>query len=1002
MTRFLPLLMLVIGLAAGEAATIEVRDRLWRFGSTEHWDVWWESAGVRPYGVTTTPDATILEIHKGQAPLELPLLDSRFVQGLRPDSPELITLSVVLEAGDGVEVGLNLTDAKGMSGCMGLRALAPGGNRLEWRTTDKPLWTWGTVHPGGMQPPLRLWNLMIKRPAGAAARLRFTGAEAMRRERAVDAVELSLVTGSPIGVVTVGEEEGLALALANRGPREQTLALATHWEDWDGRVQREHATLTVAAGAAQAWKPRSAFTRRGAWKVDCTLTDAAGQSRSERFWFARLDQPPPRRGRGDGFLFGVNSGIMGPGHDADQTRSIEALRRCNARVTRAGVNWEYVSHAAGQWDQAWFDWFGLQLEALDAVGVEAQFLLAYTAKWAAPRELQQAEDMRQWLFSPPPPEAWRSYVQEMATRFHDRIRFWEVWNETDIVDFWPGTYEQYDRILRVSHDVLKAADPQAQVLTSGFAILAGHGGKKDPEFARKVVTRSRESFDVLALHLHGPFPGFRSQVDDLLPPLRAACVPEAPIYFNETAVNVDEGGERFQAVHLAKKVLYTMGIKAVGYTWYNLRSGRRIPIPGGDVNWGLLTEDWYPRPAFSAFATLAGRLAEARSEGFVTAAPGRIALALREPTAAWFAAWDEDAARSAGPQLVEAGAEAIAVAIDLMGDERNLPVVEGKVLWDVGREPGLLRLANARPDAGLQAPLITCARPPIAVPGRELQVPLVLRNPLARPMRMRLRPAAPKGWTIAIPEQTVAIQPGGEATTVFALQVPPGLRYGDMPAMALAFECLGTAWTGTMQVPLPVGALIPAGGWERPADLTLADRACVVNQNENVPQRAHLAWAGAADCSARAWLQLDGERLRLRVSVQDDKHRQIHSEGGIWQGDSIQFGISGGGRRGFWELGLAMRDDGAVQAVTWLRPEGQGEPLAVAERAVVRVGTTTRYDIAMPLTALGMTARDLREGIGFNLVVNDDDGDDREGWMQLAPGIAERKDSSEFPTIRFE
>ena len=43
----------------------------------------------------------------------------------------------------------------------------------------------------------------------------------------------------------------------------------------------------------------------------------------------------------------------------------------------------------------------------------------------------------------------------------------------------------------------------------------------------------------------------------------------------------------------------------------------------------------------------------------------------------------------------------------------------------------------------------------------------------------------------------------------------------------------------------------------------------------------------------------------------------------------------------------------------------------------------------------------LNHGFRFNLLVNDNDGEGRRGWIAIAPGIGERKDPSLFPFIIF-
>ena len=65
-------------------------------------------------------------------------------------------------------------------------------------------------------------------------------------------------------------------------------------------------------------------------------------------------------------------------------------------------------------------------------------------------------------------------------------------------------------------------------------------------------------------------------------------------------------------------------------------------------------------------------------------------------------------------------------------------------------------------------------------------------------------------------------------------------------------------------------------------------------------------------------------------------------------------------------------------------------------------GTDTTYDIELPYADFGLSDAILESGLRFNLVINDNDGQMREGFMRVAPGIGERKDAASFPLIRFD
>ena len=57
---------------------------------------------------------------------------------------------------------------------------------------------------------------------------------------------------------------------------------------------------------------------------------------------------------------------------------------------------------------------------------------------------------------------------------------------------------------------------------------------------------------------------------------------------------------------------------------------------------------------------------------------------------------------------------------------------------------------------------------------------------------------------------------------------------------------------------------------------------------------------------------------------------------------------------------------------------------------------------AIPLAALGIGRQALRDGFRFNLIVNDNDGQGRKGWIQVAPGLGGNKDAEQYPFVVFE
>jgi hypothetical protein len=67
------------------------------------------------------------------------------------------------------------------------------------------------------------------------------------------------------------------------------------------------------------------------------------------------------------------------------------------------------------------------------------------------------------------------YNQGWAKGYHDRIRYWEFWNEPEIAIFWSGTPEQFYTLYEKIARALKSVDPSLKVGAPAKAFALGEG-----------------------------------------------------------------------------------------------------------------------------------------------------------------------------------------------------------------------------------------------------------------------------------------------------------------------------------------------------------------------------------------------------------------------------------------------------------------------------------------------------------------------------------------------
>lgn len=166
------------------------------------------------------------------------------------------------------------------------------------------------------------------------------------------------------------------------------------------------------------------------------------------------------------------------------------------------------------------------------------------------------------------------------------------------------------------------------------------------------------------------------------------------------------------------------------------------------------------------------------------------------------------------------------------------------------------------------------------------------------------------------------------------------------------------------------------------------------------------SWGGPDDLSATAEVRWDDDKLYVNVDVKDDVHDQTWSGSDIWQGDSLQIGIDlsredGSASENVNELGFALHRDGTVEAWRWRAPSGIAPgQFQEAQASVTRDENEriTRYALEIPFVSLHGDghAFDPSAPLGLALLVNENDGAGRTGFIEYNGGIGASKDATKF------
>jgi len=339
-----------------------------------------------------------------------------------------------------------------------------------------------------------------------------------------------------------------------------------------------------------------------------------------------------------------------------------------------------------------------------------------------------------------------------------------------------------------------------------------------------------------------------------------------------------------------------------------------------------------------------------------------------------------------------------AILTDMMGRTTSLKPVAGCYTIPISYEPAFFNAIGKRASIELVKSIIDA--PSATLPEGELSAYEVkVENPLA----VRLTGSLTfQSDTIksSVSTLNVDVAPGKTQALPLRLQIAPGA--GAMHILHVRFEPSANLPTIEKDVRLRTAVKLPfliasESTEDRPPLVTLDPRKNLVSLYTATPMES-LKFHGPADLSAKAWIWQSTEGIRVRVVVTDDVHFQREQPGSYWKGDSMQFALIGPSDK-LLEWTTALTGDGPrIERSVW-PSEWAGVPVSERVR-VTRVGTLTTYDITIP-SVIPEIGKSIEYGCRMSLLVNDNDGAGRKGWLEWTPGIGVTKDPTSFVPIAF-
>ena len=500
---------------------------------------------------------------------------------------------------------------------------------------------------------------------------------------------LDVDLGFPLHVTT-DRTRPVGVVLCDDAPRRwRGMLVAT---DFFGSAVTVRVDRTASAGESVrvTLPPPQRF---GAWSVEARMDDGS-EVASTRFACVPENGRSPRPAR-DAFAMGCQ--IQLPGYTPeDRQLAVRAAETMGAKVVR--LNFCSFKSVCEKGPDCDFTQADAVMALLEPMGVKVCANIYGTPKWAR-RDEDRGKTGEPWYAYPPREGLYRDFCRELAAHYGEKISWYEIGNEWDLLPADVLSLEDGVRILREAYEGIKAGCPSARVVPNGWAVATGASlAQARPDFQESLMESAKGSYDAHAIHIHGPYSHYVRELEKFFA-WRTARGIVAPWFPNETALTCVNGQERAAARDVWRKILYGWAHGAVSHSWYQLRSDGDNPKSHGD-NYGLMTRRFYPRYTFAAFAALTHLLNGATFAGAYCDTPVRQVLRFKtvRGKVPEIAVVGFDVSRTDGNRIdVSFSTDAKCVlSYDLMGNEIGVePDRDGRVTLRLDETPCALRFIGA-------------------------------------------------------------------------------------------------------------------------------------------------------------------------------------------------------------------------------------------------------------------------------------------------------------------
>lgn len=308
-------------------------------------------------------------------------------------------------------------------------------------------------------------------------------------------------------------------------------------------------------------------------------------------------------------------------------RKMSVVKQIGATWDRSDFWWSVLEPKPGAWDWSKGDWM-IDYFARNKVNVFP--ILAYNAEWMKEHSPSSTQDFQQY----------GNYVYQVVSRYKDRVRHWEVWNEPNIPTFWKPQPQSrdYAQLLKTAYEQAHRADP-------GCVIVGGATSMTDVNFLTDVAKSGCIQYmDAVSFHPYTMADGpeemdLPRQIENVRNVMEKHGRSGIPMWITEMGWTCDIKNSKDvdnQARYLVESYVIAAAMGIERLFWFGLQDWNEN---GHLQGWGLISPNFKPKRTVGAYRTMVSKLTGARFQGYLDLTSGTAYVFSRDKKGPLVVAW---------------------------------------------------------------------------------------------------------------------------------------------------------------------------------------------------------------------------------------------------------------------------------------------------------------------------------------------------------------------------